>query len=80
MRNILVVGILLLTVAGCENTIGPFRPRSAARVDDPNVSISEQQRRGRARLPLPDESPEVGPYAGTSRSTVWGGMWGGNTK
>ena len=80
MRNILVVGILLLVAAGCQSTIGPFRPHAAARVDDPNVSISEQKRRGRAWLPLPDESPEVGPYAGTSRSTVWGGMWGGSTK
>ena len=72
MRKILVVGILLLGAVGCGNTVGPFRGRSAARPDDPTVSIAEQERRGRASLPLPDESPEAGPLAGTARTGEWG--------
>ena len=59
MRRLLLVGILLL--AGCQNLVGPFRGRAPERVDDPLLTINEQQRRGRDRLALPVESPTVGP-------------------
>jgi hypothetical protein len=57
-----LLGILILS--GCQNVVGPFRAKSPQQVDDPNISISEQQRRGRARLALPDESTNVGPFSG----------------
>jgi hypothetical protein len=54
MRKLYVIGFLLL--AGCQNVVGPFEHRKPERVDDPLFSISEQQRRGRDRLALPDET------------------------
>jgi len=60
MRNILVVGVLLALV-GCQNYVGPFQAREPVRVDDPRLSIPEQERRGRAELPLPQQSPRVAP-------------------
>jgi hypothetical protein len=59
MRRLLLLGTLLL--AGCQNLVGPFRARGPERVDDPLLTINEQQRRGRDRLALPVESPTVGP-------------------
>jgi hypothetical protein len=59
MRHTLCLGILLL--AGCHNTVGPFASRQPQRVDDPLLSISEQERRGRDRLPLPQDDPKVAP-------------------
>ena len=55
MRRLLVLGALCLL--GCGNVVGPFGPRSTQRADDPLISIEEQQRRGRDRYSLPDESP-----------------------
>ncbi len=60
MRHILVVGILLALV-GCQNYVGPFQPRSPTRIDDPRLSIPEQERRERATVAIPDTSPQVGP-------------------
>ena len=71
MRNILMVGVLLLA-AGCGNVVGPFGPRDPVRVDEPCVSIEEQERRGRANLPLPEESPLLVPPSGLSRPGTWG--------
>jgi hypothetical protein len=62
MRCILIVGILCL--AGCQNVSGPFAPRAPERVDDPRLTISEQESRGRDRWAIPEESPRVGPPAG----------------
>ena len=64
IRAILITGLLL--VAGCENIMGPFRPKSPARVDDPRLSIDEQQRLGRQRLALPDETRLGGPRSGAA--------------
>ncbi len=69
MRRLCLVGALAL-LAGCQNVSGPFRPKPPVRVDDPNVSIKEQQRRGRSRLALPDEQIEVGPYTGGGAGTL----------
>src|SRR5438309_1910518 len=47
MRRACLLAVLL--VAGCQNTVGPFAPRQPQRVDDPLLSITEQQQRGRDR-------------------------------
>jgi hypothetical protein len=62
VRRILLI-IMLLT-AGCENLRGPLAPRSPMRVDDPSLSIAEQQALGRDRIGLPDNSSVLPPEAG----------------
>ncbi|MCC6418853.1 MAG: hypothetical protein IT429_11515 [Gemmataceae bacterium] len=59
MRRLLVVCVLGL--AGCQSVRGPLEPRPPQRVDDPRYSIPEQERRGRAALPLPLESRDIAP-------------------
>jgi hypothetical protein len=56
--------LLALLTAGCHNVSGPFEHRRPERVDDPRLSIGEQEREGRARLALPQESRNVGPNSG----------------
>jgi hypothetical protein len=61
MHRLLMAGfLLLLTGCGTTSVRGPFA-RSPDRVDDPFYTISEQERRGRERLSLPDNSPAVAP-------------------
>jgi hypothetical protein len=48
-------------VAGCQGIVGPFAPRKPERVDDPLLTIGEQQRKGRDRLALPEASATVAP-------------------
>jgi hypothetical protein len=55
MHRLLLIGGLLL-LAGCKSVVGPFEARPPQRVDDPLLSIGEQQRRGRDRLALPDQT------------------------
>lgn len=69
MCRVCLTGILLALI-GCQNISGPFRPKPPVRVDDPTVTINEQQRRGRSRLALPDESQTVGPYTGGGAGTL----------
>ena len=71
MRNILIAGILLL-LAGCQNVVGPFQAQEPMRVDDPGYTIAEQQRWGRARLALPEESSWIAPPIGMPRPGQWG--------
>jgi hypothetical protein len=56
--------LVALLAAGCHNVNGPFEHRQPARVDDPRLSIGEQEREGRARLPLPQEGRAIGPNSG----------------
>jgi hypothetical protein len=58
MRRLFLVSALLFA-AGCGNVVGPFAHREPLRVDDPQLSIPEQQQRGRVRLAFPDEDPHV---------------------
>jgi hypothetical protein len=58
--------LVALVAAGCHNVTGPFEHRRPERVDDPLLSTREQQRAGRARLALPDASPDAGPASGVS--------------
>ena len=69
MRYILIAGILLAT-AGCANVVGPLRA-DTKRVDDPCYTIGEQQRWGRDKLALPEESPWIVP-PGQTRPGAWG--------
>jgi hypothetical protein len=55
MRKLFLVGVLL-ALSGCKGVVGPLRPKSPERVDDPLLTIGEQERNGRARLGLPDQS------------------------
>jgi hypothetical protein len=52
----------LIFLAGCQNIVGPFQ-RPPARVDDPRLSIPEQEALGRQYLALPDHTPLAGPSA-----------------
>ncbi len=56
MHRYVLLGLLLL--AGCRNNlVGPFEhSRKPERVDDPRLTIPEQQRRGRDRLAMPEET------------------------
>jgi hypothetical protein len=59
MRRIFVLGILLL--AGCQNLIGPLQRGPVGKVDDPRLTISEQEREARDRLGMPADNRGVGP-------------------
>jgi hypothetical protein len=52
MRWLLLLA--LLSIAGCQNVVGPFERRTIpGRIDDPRLSISEQERKGRDQIALP---------------------------
>jgi hypothetical protein len=59
-----MLAALLLT--GCQGVLGPFQPRDGGRIDDPRVPITEQQRRGRDRMALPDDTNGVLPRSGAA--------------
>jgi hypothetical protein len=63
--------ISLLCLAGCRGVVGPFQPRDPERVDDPRISIQEQQARGRDRLALPDDS-SLAPRTGINPPSMIG--------
>jgi hypothetical protein len=58
MNRIALAGMLLL--AGCQHVAGPFQPKTQ-RVDDPVLTIDEQQRRGRQQLALPEDQGSLLP-------------------
>jgi hypothetical protein len=57
MRKLILVALLL---TGCLGVVGP-RQRAGMKdpVDDRNLTIEEQMRKGRDRLAYPDEIPSV---------------------
>jgi len=59
MRRLFLLGALL--VMGCRTTVGPFAHREPQRVDDPRLTIPEQERRARDRLAYPEQSADVAP-------------------
>ena len=59
MRRFFLLGTLL--VLGCRSTVGPFAHREPERVDDPRLTIPEQERRGRDRLAYPESSADIVP-------------------
>jgi hypothetical protein len=64
MRKLFVLGVLCL--CGCQGVQGPFQPRDRSRVDDPRLPIAEQERRGRDRLALPDDTSNIAPRSGAA--------------
>ncbi len=72
MRRLIVLGLLLLV--GCRSVVGPFQHRDPQRVDDPRLTVDEQERRGRDRLALPDPSRNSGPETFVNPPTVNGRM------
>jgi hypothetical protein len=59
MRRILLISFLLLI--GCQGITGPRERRAhPVRVDDPCLTIQQQEQRGRDRLAIPDP-PKVAP-------------------
>jgi hypothetical protein len=75
MRRLFWLGILL-TLVGCRGVAGPLQPQTPGRDDDPLLTIGEQQRNGRARLPLPDESNLAPQSSGAERPGTWPGNYG----
>jgi hypothetical protein len=61
MRRTMLMALLVVT--GCQGVVGPFqRPCTPpVLVDDPRLSIPEQEQRGRDRLALPEQSVQVAP-------------------
>lgn len=61
MRTLML--IVAATLAGCQGVVGPFQRSSQppVRVDNPALSIPEQERLGRDRLAYPEDDPAVGP-------------------
>jgi hypothetical protein len=59
MRKLILLGVLFLM--GCQNVVGPFGYRKPLRVDDPNLPIDEQEKRGRDRLAYPDITSQTDP-------------------
>jgi hypothetical protein len=71
MRRLFVLGALFM-LCGCRNIVGPLQPKSPARVDDPLLTIPEQERNGRASLPLPDDSTKMAPSTGVVLPGTYG--------
>ncbi len=66
--KLLRVGLFaLLCVAGCQNVIGPFQRRTPERVDDPLLTIPQQEVRGRSRLPLWNDRTDLAPKTYSDR-------------
>ena len=62
----------LLCVAGCQSIIGPFQRRTPERVDDPSLTIPQQEVRGRSRLPLWNDRTDLAPKTYADRpDPVW---------
>ena len=60
MRRLMLCGLLVL--AGCEGVIGP-RQRAClpGKIDEPWLSLDEQNARMRDRVAVPLNSPTIGP-------------------
>jgi len=64
MTRSLLVACLLVAI-GCQGTMGPGdRLARPVRIDDPRLTISEQEQLGRERLALPQKSPDIAPRTG----------------
>jgi hypothetical protein len=60
MRRIMCLGVVLL--AGCQGVVGPREHRDTPiQVDNPCLTIPEQQRLGRDRLAIPEMNTNIAP-------------------
>ena len=64
MRRWIFLALLLLT--GCQSTIGPLQNHQRERPDQPYYSIPQQERLGRDRYSLPEDSYSTGPKTGVN--------------
>ncbi len=73
MRRLLILGLVLVLLTGCQSVRGPLQPRDPQRADDPRYSIPEQERRARDQLPIPVESQNIAPNipVTTQPTTQW---------
>jgi hypothetical protein len=71
MKRLMLAALVFLV--GCQSTIGPFAHRDPKRVDDPHLTIPEQERLGRDRLALPEQSRTVAPQTLADQPTT--GYW-----
>jgi hypothetical protein len=63
MQRTMMLGLFLLLVVGCQGISGPWvHKQNPTQVDDPRLTIPEQERLGRDRLALPDTNPNVAPH------------------
>ena len=64
---LLVLALLVGGPVGCQSVKGMFSGRgSREKADDPLYNIDEQQRRGREKIPLPEENTSLLPYIGSA--------------
>ncbi len=57
-----IVGVALAALVGCQGIQGPWQRRCRPElIDDPRLSIAEQEKRGRDRLSFPEPSMDVAP-------------------
>jgi hypothetical protein len=61
MRRVVMSALILLSCAACTRFAGPLAVRQMDRADAPGYTIEEQEKRGRARLAIPDDDRAVGP-------------------
>lgn len=72
MKRLRLGLLVLLCAAGCQSVIGPFQRRPAERVDDPALTIPQQEVRGRSRLPLWNDRSDLAPKTYSDRpDPVW---------
>ena len=64
--------VLFATVTGCQCGCGGLAYSNSDRADDPRYSIEEQQRRGRERLALVEDSDGLTPKTYVDRPGVTG--------
>ncbi len=79
-RTLLFLGLAAagLGSIGCRGFDTPRSLRGSERPDRPDLPIEEQQRRGRARYPLPEDDWRTGPRGFIDRpDPVTGGVVGG---
>jgi hypothetical protein len=71
MKRLLLA--MLMGLVGCQSVVGPFAPRNPVRVDDPHLTIPQQEELGRERLALPEQSLTVAPRTLADQPTT--GYW-----
>jgi hypothetical protein len=60
MRRLFLLAVVCLTGCG-GNVVGPLQHRKPERVDDPCLTVPEQEARGRDRLAIPSDYPAGDP-------------------
>jgi hypothetical protein len=57
-----LLGACLLLAIGCQGIVGPCeRLERPVRIDDPRLTIAEQEQKGREQLAVPLKSPAIAP-------------------